>query len=278
MRVMVRYPEEHRRTLSSLERMKIRTPEGAEVDFADVAIVEESRGYASIQRADRMRIVNVTADVDTSEGNATEILASVQATVLPKLRQKYDGLTYSLEGEQREQRETFGGLARGFVIALVLIYGLLAIPFKSYFQPFIVMAAIPFGVVGVVCGHVIMGLPLTFLSLFGLVALTGIVVNDSLIMVDFINRARDAGGSVIEAAKQAGAARFRPILLTTVTTFAGLSPLLFEKSMQAQFLIPMAASLGFGVLFATFVTLILVPVGYVVLDDMGRLVRGRADR
>ncbi len=275
VRVMVRYPDEERRSLGDLESMRIRTAGGAEVDFADVATVRYGRGYSSIDRVDRRRIIQVTADVDLTKANSTEIVNKVREEVLPRLEREYPGLSYSLEGEQREQAETFGGLARGLAVALVLIYALLAIPFRSYAQPLIVMSAIPFGVVGVVWGHALMGLPLTFLSLFGLVALTGVVVNDSLIMVDFINRARESEKSLPQAVRQAGARRFRPILLTSVTTFVGLAPLLLERSMQAQFLKPMAASLGFGVLFATGVTLILVPSGYIVLDDLQRLLRGR---
>ncbi len=271
VRVMVRYPEAERRSLAGLETMRVRTARGAEVPFSTVAAAELGRGYAAIERADRRRTVNVTADVDQALANANEILAELRSGFLSELSARYPGLSFTLEGEQREQAETFGGLKSGFALALVIIYALLAIPFRSYFQPFIVMSAIPFGVVGVVWGHLIMGLPLTLLSLFGLVALTGVVVNDSLIMVDFINRARAQHARLLDAVRQAGVARFRPIILTSVTTFAGLSPLLFERSMQAQFLKPMAASLGFGVLFATAVTLILVPVGYLVLYDIGRV-------
>jgi multidrug efflux pump subunit AcrB len=270
VRVMVRYPAAERRSLGDIENVRVRAPGGAAVPFSTVAAATLGRGYASIQRADRERTINVTADVDQTQGNATEIIAELEESLLPELLAAHPGLRYSLEGEQREQAETFGGLLRGFVLTLFAIYALLAIPFRSYVQPFIVMSAIPFGMVGVIWGHWIMGLPLTLLSLFGLVALTGVVVNDSLILVDFVNRERAAGASAREAAPLAGKARFRPILLTSLTTFAGLMPLLLEKSMQAQFLIPMAASLGFGVVFATGVTLVLVPVGYLILDDLRR--------
>jgi multidrug efflux pump subunit AcrB len=275
VRVMVRYPVAERRSLSDLENIRVRTSSGAEVPFLEVATVDYGRGYASIQRADRQRIVNVTANIAQDEGNANEVLRDLKEKTLPELVTTYPGLSYALEGEQREQRETLGGLVQGFLLAMVLIYGLLAIPFHSYLQPLIVMSAIPFGLVGVVWGHVIMGLPLTFLSLFGFVALTGVVVNDSLILVDFVNRVRAEGLAANAAVRQAGAARFRAIFLTSLTTFAGLTPLLLEKSMQAQFLIPMAASLAFGVLFATFVTLLLVPVSYVILEDLMRAVPGR---
>ncbi len=194
--------------------------------------------------------------------------------MLPALLADYPEVRYSLAGEQEEQRETLAGLARGFVFALLVIYALLAIPFRSYFQPLIVMSAIPFGLIGAIWGHVVMGLDLAILSMFGIVALTGVVVNDSLVMVAFINRAyRDEGMPLARAIRVAGGSRFRPILLTSLTTFAGLTPLLLEKSMQAQFLIPMAVSLAFGVLFATFIILLLVPCLYAIQEDVKALVR-----
>ena len=268
VRVMVRYPIEERRTLDDLETMRIRTPAGDEIPFADVAEVSIGRGFADIQRADRRRIISVLAGVDEDKANANEIIAELEGTAFPTLRAEYPGLSIDLEGEQREQSETRGGMRRGFYIALIIIYGLLAVAFRSYLQPFVVMLAIPFGVIGVIWGHVFMGLDLSMLSVFGLVALTGVVVNDSLIMVDFINRARRGGSSLHDAIRESGAARFRPILLTSLTTFFGLTPLLLERSMQAQFLIPMAASLGFGVLFATVMTLYIVPCVYRVMEDV----------
>ena len=272
VKVMVRYPATERRSLGDLENMRIRTPAGAEVPFSVAAEAEIGRGFASIQRQDRQKVVNVTADVDLKVTNANEIIADLTATVLPEILQDHPRVRYSLEGEQREQAETMSGLGGSFTLALMLIYILLAIPFKSYTQPLIIMSAIPFGIVGATWGHLIMGMDLTVLSMFGVVALTGVVVNDSLVMVDFINRNRDAGKSTFESIREAGSQRFRPILLTSVTTFLGLSPILLEKSLQAQFLIPMAISLGFGVLFATFITLILVPVLYFILDDIQALV------
>jgi multidrug efflux pump subunit AcrB len=268
IRVMVRYPESERKSLGNLEEMYIRTPNGSEVPFSVAANAELGRGYASIKRADRKKVINVTADVDAKIANANEILADITSTVLPQVLADHPRIRFDLEGEQREQRETMGGLGQGFLVALLVIYILLAIPFKSYVQPIIVMTAIPFGIVGAAWGHAFLGMDLTIMSMFGIVALTGVVVNDSLVMVDFINRQRASGHSVHSAIREAGAARFRPILLTSVTTFAGLSPILFEKSLQAQFLIPMATSLGFGVLFATFITLILVPVLYNIIEDL----------
>lgn len=274
VRVMVRYPESERRSMNNLESMRLRTPEGVEVPFSVAARTELGRGYAAIRRTDRQRIVSVTADVDEGTTNANVVLADVIARVLPAIVADHPRVRFSLEGEQREQQESMAGLTRSFGMALFVIFGLLAIPFRSYLQPLIIMAVIPFGFVGAVMGHIIMGLDLTILSIFGLVALSGVVINDSLVMVDFINRRRKEGNDLQDAIRQSGMARFRPILLTSLTTFAGLTPLLFEKSLQAQLLIPMATSLGFGVIFGTAVILILVPVTYAILEDVRHGVAG----
>jgi multidrug efflux pump subunit AcrB len=278
VRVMVRYPESERRSLGDLENMRIRTSEGMEVPFSEVALVTAGRGYATIRRVDRRRAIDVTADVDATQATPGDIIADLEAEVLPDLLRRYPGLQYSFEGQQAEQRDTMMGLTRGFALALVMIYALLAIPLRSYAQPVVIMLAIPFGVVGAVWGHLIMGASLTILSMFGLVALTGVVVNDSLVMVDFINRHRETSGDLLTAVRMAGTARFRAILLTSLTTFVGLFPLMMEKSMQARFLIPMAISLAFGVIFATFITLVLIPAGYLVMEDLRALpqrLRGR---
>ncbi len=268
VKVMVRYPESRRRSLADLEALRVRLPNGVEVPLPTAARADLDRGPSAIRRTDRRRVINVTADVDLDRGNPGEILADLQAGPLPRLLGDFPEIRYSLEGEQQEQREALGGLLRGFAIALFVIYGMLAIPFKSYAQPLIVMSAIPFGLIGAIWGHVAMGRDLAILSVFGIVALTGVVVNDSLVMVDFINRQFRAGTPRRRAIVEAGASRFRPILLTSLTTFAGLTPLLLEKSLQAQFLIPMAISLAFGVLFATFITLLLVPCLYSILEDV----------
>ncbi len=269
VKVMVRYPEDERRSLADLERMRIRLPGGVEVPFSEVAEAEPGRGYASITRVDRRRAINVTADVDSAVTTTGAVLDSLNNEVLPEIVGKHPGVSYTFEGQQAEQRETIAGLTRGFIIALLVIFALLAIPLRSYVQPLIIMVAIPFGIVGAVIGHIVLGFDLSILSMFGLVALTGVVINDGLVMVDFINRFRRwREGDIHGAVREAGVARFRPILLTSLTTFAGLTPLLLEKSMQARFLIPMAVSLAFGVLFATLITLILVPAAYIVLDDI----------
>jgi multidrug efflux pump subunit AcrB len=237
------------------------------VPFSRVATVAVGRGYASIERADRQRIVSVTADVDQQLTNADEINGILRQEILPNLLAAHPGLRYSMEGEQKQQAESMGSLKKGFMLAILMIYVVLAVLFKSYTQPALIMTAIPFGLVGAVWGHILMGLDLTLISMFGVVALTGVVVNDSLLMIDFINRARREGTAARQAVVESGVRRFRPIMLTSVTTFAGLTPLLMEKSLQAKFLIPMATSLAFGVVFATFITLVLIPVVYSLLVD-----------
>jgi len=277
IRVMVRYPEEQRQSLADLENLRIRTPSGGEVPFYAVATATMERGYSTIRRVDRERTINVTADVDESKGNASEVLADVNVNVLPQLTDRYPGVSHSMEGEQRRQREMFAALGRHYLLAMILIYTLLAIPLRSYGQPLIIMAVIPFGLVGAIAGHVVMGLNLSMMSTFGTVALSGVVVNSSLVLVHSVNRRRKAGSSVEQAVCEAGVSRFRPIVLTSLTTFAGLAPLLLEPSMGAQFVIPMGVSIAFGVVFATVISLFLVPCGYLILEDLKRVIRPRAE-
>ena len=291
VRVMVRYPREQRRSLGNLENMRVRTPEGGEVPFSQVALVEPGRGFASIRRIDRSRAVNVTASVDPRVASTSDLVADLRERLLPQVLAGFPDVFYRFRGNQEAQEEAVSGLQAGFLLALIMIFGLLAIPLRSYAQPLIIMGAIPFGLVGALWGHLLMGLDVTYTSMLGFVALTGVVVNDSLIMVDFINRERrlsagaddpesrppaaprSAAGGLERAIRQAGGQRFRPIVLTSLTTFAGLAPMMADRSMQAAFLIPMAVSLAFGVLFATFITLFLVPVAYAILDDVQRLPR-----
>jgi multidrug efflux pump subunit AcrB len=273
IKVMVRYPERDRSVLAGLETMRVRTRGGSEVPFSAVASATQRQGYTSITRRDRMRTVNVSANVDLTVANPTEVLRAVEADVLPELMRAHPSMSYSLEGQSSDQVETMAAMSRWFLIALFAIYGLMAIPFRSYVQPLIIMIAIPFGFVGALGGHLLMGLDLSMLSVLGLVALAGVVVNDSLVLIDYVNRLKRDGAPLVEAVRQAGVARFRPILLTSLTTFAGLLPLLLERSVQAQFLVPMAVSLAFGVLFTTFVTLLLVPAVYLILEDLARLPR-----
>ncbi len=271
VRVMVRYPEAERRALGDVENMRIRTPDGREIPFGEVASVTLERGYAVIHHADRERIVAVTADVDTNTANAAKVLADLEAGFLPQLMANYDGLRFSFEGQQRETQRSVNSLFRGFVLAMLLIYGILATIFRSYWQPLIVMSVIPFGLIGALVGHMLMGHDLTLMSLFGLVALSGVVVNDSLVLLDFVNRLMRQGLPIEQAVQLGGQARFRAIMLTTITTVAGLLPILLEGSFQAQFLIPMAISISFGLMGSTFLVLLLVPALYMLLNDVRQL-------
>ena len=268
VKVMVLYPEAERKSLGDVEKMRIRLPDGSEIPFNHVAEVKREQGYASIERAQRRRVIKVAADADETIVNANEVRQELVKDFLPQLQNSYPGLRYAIEGEGKEQKESMADVVRGFAIALFCIYALLAIPFRSFSQPFVVMSAIPFGLVGAVAGHLMMGHNLSLLSMFGIVGLAGVVVNDSLVLLDATNRMRGQGLTAHDAITQAGALRFRAIILTSLTTFAGLTPMLLERSLQAQFLIPMAISLGFGVLFATGITLLLVPSLYMVLEDV----------
>ena len=267
VRVMVRYPLEARQSIETLEQMMIRIGPNKEVPLWQVADVYPGLSPDAILRVDRQRTLGVTADFDKQNGNMGLVIEEVE-TWLNDAIVAYPGVTYELGGEARDQRESSQGLMIGAVGLLLVIYILLAIPFKSYSQPIIVMSVIPFGLIGAVVGHWIMGISLTLLSFMGMLALAGVVVNDSLVLVDYVNKQRLAGESIKRAVYQAGGRRFRPVLLTSLTTFAGLMPLLFEKSTQAQFLIPMAVSLGFGILFATLITLFIVPMNYLILEDI----------
>ncbi len=267
VRVMVRYPQEARQSIETLEQMMIRVAPGQEVPLWQVADVYPGLSPDTILRIDRQRTLNVTADFDKQNGNMTLVIEETEAWLQEKVM-AYPGVSYELAGEARDQRESSQGLMVGGIGLAILIYVLLAIPFKSYTQPLIVMSVIPFGMVGAIMGHWILGINLSLLSFMGMLALSGVVVNDSLVLVDYVNQRRKAGVSIKTAVYQAGGRRFRPVLLTSLTTFAGLMPLLFEKSTQAQFLIPMAVSLGFGILFATLITLFIVPMNYLILEDI----------
>ncbi len=271
IRVKVRYPQEARRTLASLDALRIRLPNGAQIPFQTVADVRVGRGYSVINRMDRRRVVTVTGTVNEQTANADEINADIRQKLLPRLEQDFPGLSYRFGGAQREEAKSMKSMMLNFALAQLAIFALLAIPLRSYFQPLIIMTAIPFGLVGAVIGHIIMGLDLSMLSGMGLVALTGVVVNDALIMVDLINHERAEHIPLNQILLDSGIRRFRPIMLTTITTFFGLTPMILERSMQARFLIPMAVSLGFGVMFATGITLILVPALYRILEDIHQL-------
>jgi len=240
------------------------------VPLYDVAYVKRGRAYTKISREDGSRTVNVTANV-TPPSESENILAEIMENDMPGLVEKYPGLGYGFSGKQEDLRDGFTALLFGFVGAIFAVYALLAIPFRSYTQPLIIMICIPFGIVGAIWAHVFMGYPLSMISMMGIVALAGVVVNDSLVLIDFANGERKKGRNAHDAVCNAGVRRFRPILLTTLTTFFGLAPMILETSRQARFMIPMAISLGYGILFATLITLILVPCLYMIIDDLQSL-------
>jgi len=271
--VRVRLPESERLSEYDIEQLLIRTPSGRDVPLYQIAEVSRGRAYTTIARRDGRRTVSVRANV-VPDRETNQVLATLTGDVLPQLASDYPGLTCSYRGRQADMSESMDRLYYGFVLALIGIYILLAIPFRNYVQPLVVMMAIPFGVVGAILGHLIMGYAIDLVSMMGIVALAGVVVNNALVMIDYANRRRDEGHTASDAIHRAGVRRFRPIILSSLTTFGGLAPMIFETSRQARFMIPMAISLGYGLVFATTVTLVLVPCLYLILEDGLTLVRG----
>ncbi|MCM8525564.1 MAG: efflux RND transporter permease subunit, partial [Lentisphaeraceae bacterium] len=263
--VRVKLPKDERQDMQNLENLIIITPAGKEVPLLDVVDVMQSEAFTSINRRDGRRIVTVGMDVEPARA-ITQVMDSLIHEELPKLRADYPGITWKFKGSQEEMRKSTQALWGGFALAMLIIYALLAVAFNSYLQPLIVLIAVPFGITGAVIGHIILGFDLSLISIMGVIALSGVVVNDSLIMIDYANRKRKEN-TPFSSIHMAGLRRFRPIMLTTITTFGGLVPIIFEKSLQAQYLIPMAISLGFGILFATAIILVLVPSLYMVLED-----------
>ena len=280
IRVMVRYPEDQRKSMTTLDSMMIRAPDGTEVPFDTVAAIKPGKSLPSIQRVDRKREITVTATADSDELDVDTVVAQLEAEYLPELTSQYVGMNYRKSGRARQAAEDARKIAFYSILVLIGLYVLLAIPFRSYVKPLVVMAIIPFGLVGAILGHAIMdwilgvlrddNVTFNILSRLGFLALCGVVVNDSLILVHFINTRLRAGDSIHLAVRLAGVRRFRPILLTSLTTFVGLLPLMFEEGRQARSMVPMAISLAWGVLFATFITLILVPVNTMILEDIRR--------
>ncbi|AKD04957.1 efflux RND transporter permease subunit [Pontibacter korlensis] len=271
--IRVKLPKEERKDIYNLEEFIVRAPDGTAVPLLNVVKVTEGETFTNINRRDGRRVVNVGMDVEPA-GAQTRVLKSLNEEVLPQLRADFPAITWTYEGSQADMRESTQALWSGFIIAMLLIFSLLAVALNSYVQPIIVMLAIPFGVVGAVIGHILLGYDLSLVSLMGIIALSGVVVNDSLIMIDYANRHRGSH-SAYEAIHEAGIRRFRPIVLTTLTTFGGLTPIILETSRQAYQLIPMAISLGFGIIFATSIILVIVPCLYMILDDLVMLIKSR---
>ncbi|VAW63798.1 Acriflavin resistance protein [hydrothermal vent metagenome] len=273
VKVFVRYPKNQRQSLYYLETMFIHLDDGADIPLLEVANIEYTSSPSQILRIDRKRVIKVSARVDETKAVAAQVKESLSKDFFEHFDENFSGVKWSKSGGQKDQDELIDAMYRGFILALLGIYILMAIPFKSYSQPLMVMSAIPFGLIGAILGHMLLGLDVSLLSLSGMIAVAGVVVNDNLVLVDYINRKRQEGVELSQAIRDAGAARFRPIVLTSLTTFAGLTPLMLEKSVQAQFLIPMAVSLAFGVVFATIVSLLLVPASYYILEDMKRFIK-----
>lgn len=276
--VYVRYPKNERENLDILRDVRIRLISGEEVALSDVADIVEQNGYSRIETVNGKRIITITSEVDSEISTPNEIMAIIKENLLPKIMQKYAGLNYSFEGESKDQASDLSGLMKNMLIALMIIYVLLGSQLKSYIQPIIIMSSIPFAVVGAVLGHFILGYDLTFISIFGVVALMGVVVNDSVVLIDYLNRQVSQGNNVKESAILAVERRFRPILLTTLSTALGLLPILLEKSLQAKFLIPMVISLAMGILFATFIILFLIPSLVLISEDIKKIFHNKIQK
>lgn len=270
VKVMVRYPVHERRSVGDLQNMKVVLSDGSLVPFSQVATINFIPALNSIHRVDKHRTLVVSANVQKDKASPSEIYTIINNSYLPLLRQQYPTVKIQLDGQAKEESETKGSLVRDAVLALFAIFALMAIPLRSYTQPLIIMSVIPFGIIGAIAGHYFADISLNLLSVFGILALSGVVVNDSLVLVVFINRALAQGVPLYNAVAEAGCSRFRAIVLTSLTTFFGLAPILLETSLQAQIVIPMATSLAFGILFATVVTLVLVPALYLILHDIKR--------
>lgn len=276
LKVMVRYPEEDRTSISDLENMWIRTASGDEVPFFQVADIEIGQGFSTITRINQKRSITISAENDPDKVESRKIVEEITEDIMPLILAEYPSVSYGAEGASKDQADFLAQLSVAGLTSLFLIYGLIAIPTKSYAQPLVIMSVIPFGIIGAIVGHWIFGRSINMMSLFGLIALTGVVVNDSLIMVDFINQAKGKGQKLFDVVVNAGTQRFRAILLTSLTTFFGIFPIYFETSLQAQFIIPMAISLGFGIMFATVITLFLIPALYLIKEDIAKLFRKKS--
>ncbi|MFK8048695.1 MAG: efflux RND transporter permease subunit [Halioglobus sp.] len=268
VRVMVRYPENERLSVENLSEMRVRTPAGKEVPFDTVGKVDYMPGYLTIDRLNRKRTIEISADVFGGGVAPRAIISEVLNRNLDRWKRDYPGILIALDGELEEESEFLSAMLKYMGLAMLIIYALMAIPFRSYFQPLLVLTAVPFGIMGAIFGHLILNWQISMFSLLGVIACAGVVVNDNLVLIDRINQLRSAGNSVLESLLQGGENRFRPIILTSLTTFIGLLPIMFETSVQAQFLIPMVTSLAFGVLFATGVTLLLVPCLYLMGEQI----------
>jgi len=277
VRVYVRYPEASRASLEALNDFRVQLPDGGRAPLFTVAGIEESRAYSSITRIDGRRVVTVSADVDEALSTPTDVNDVIEQSVMPELEQTYPGLRWVRAGTTREQNEDLAQIGNAFIVVLLIIFAMIATQLRSYLQPLAILISIPLGLAGAILGHLVLGFSLSFISIFGIVALAGVAVNASVVLIDLYNKNRADGAAPVDAAAAAAARRFRPILLTTLTTALGLAPLLLETSPQAQFLIPMAVSLGFGIVVSGFMVLFVTPSVAVIIEDLRRLVGVRED-
>ncbi|MBW1864552.1 MAG: efflux RND transporter permease subunit, partial [Deltaproteobacteria bacterium] len=272
IRVKVRYTADERIRLADVENIRIRTRTGLEIPLFSVADISFSPGFSTIRRTNGMRRIAVSAGVDTNKANTNEILSELSTGFFTELQGRYPEVRITIQGEQKKMRESFSSLYVGFPLALIGIYIIIATMFRSYTQPFIIMFTVPFGIIGAVVGHLVLGYDLSMMSIFGMVALTGVVVNDAIVLIERINENFAEGMPYFEAVLKGGVRRFRAIILTSLSTIGGLMPLILETDLQARFLIPMALSLASGVLFATVLTLVLVPSLLTILSDFRLLI------
>jgi multidrug efflux pump subunit AcrB len=272
IRVKVRYTENERVRLADVENIRIRTRSGHDIPLLSVADISFSPGFSTIRRTNGMRRIAVSAGVDTNRANTNEILSDLSSGFFTELQNRYPEVRIAIQGEQKKMRESFGSLYIGFPLALIGIYIIIATMFKSYTQPFVIMFTVPFGIIGAVAGHLLLGYDLSMMSIFGMVALTGVVVNDAIVLIERINENFAEGMPYFEAVLKGGVRRFRAIALTSLSTIGGLLPLILETDLQAKFLIPMALALASGVLFATVLTLVLVPSLLTILSDFRLLI------
>ena len=274
VKLMVRYPQEERRSVATLNDVRVTSPDGVKRPLDELAEIEIRRGYSEINRLSQKRSITVVADIDVAKSSLTsgQITGDMEKRLMPDLLAEYPLVSVRWEGEQEQTQESLRSLGVGFIVALFAMFVLLTMEFKSYFQPLLIIAIIPFGCAGAVFGHALLGMPLTLFSMFGLVALAGVVVNDSIVLIDFINHRIRAGMPLFDSLREAGRLRFRPVFLTSVTTIGGLFPLMTETSFQAQFLVPMATSLVFGLAATTLIVLVLVPVMYSFFGTSARSV------
>jgi multidrug efflux pump subunit AcrB len=267
VRIKVRYTADERSRLDDLHSLYLALPQGGWIPLHSAADIDMQPGYTTLTRTMGVRRVSVTAEVDSRKANAADVLNQIREDYLPGIPSRYPGVSVSIRGDMKENQETFGALIVGFPLAVITIYLILATVFRSYWQPLVILTTVPFGIVGAILAHLVLGYDLSLMSIFGIVALAGVVVNDAIVLISKVNELKDSGLTMHQALVNAGKRRFRAILLTTISTIGGLAPLILDRSLEAQMLIPMAVSLSGGLAFATLLTLLLLPGLLMIMED-----------